>query len=402
MKDRTKKTLALLCSPSGIVKEIVRDDFGLDARVSPGRPLVLLFDGDSYAKAARFMTMLADQGTAMGWELTVVVDDAPCSLHFCGGSAGGELLVIGAGTVSNASRLLDEMMRLSNEQTNALRASLKESALLKERTEHDSAMYDELSRLNNELANLQRQLSKQNAELARLNTLKSQFLGMAAHDLHHPLYVIQMYSEFIREEAAARLEPTHLEFLDIIQQSSETMRQMIADYLDITAIEAGKLVLETAVHDIAALICAGVRRQTVLAEAKGIALHLSTPDRAGVMVDCDPAKLDQIVSNLVSNAVKYSHTGTTVRVDLSAQGTEAVLAVTDQGPGIPAKMMTRLFEPFERLPIKPTKSEKSSGLGLAIVKKIVDGHGWRIHVASREGTGSTFSVNMPLAAGHEA
>mgnify|MGYP003456848650 FL=1 len=114
-------------------------------------------------------------------------------------------------------------------------------------------------------------------------------------------------------------------------------------------------------------------------------------------MQADATKIEQVLNNLVSNAVKYSHAGTAVRVSVGAVGKEIVVAVRDQGQGIPGAELSKLFQPFSRTSVKSTAGEKSTGLGLAITHKIVEGHGGRIWVDSRQGEGSTFSFSLPLS-----
>jgi signal transduction histidine kinase len=257
-------------------------------------------------------------------------------------------------------------------------------------------LYDELSHLNNELATTQRELAKKNAELARLNEQKNQFLGIAAHDLRNPLEVILTYSEFLLEDAAPVLGPEQTGLIHTIRSSSEFMLRLVEDLLDVTRIEAGRLELDLAPADLPAIVAANVRRNRVLAAKKGIEISLRSAGEIPPM-SLDIAKIEQVLDNLIGNAVKFSPPGSPVEVRLDTEADQVVLAVRDQGPGIPADLLGKLFEPFTRAHVRGTGGEKGAGLGLAIVKRIVTGHGGEIRVESEPGHGATFQVCLPLS-----
>ena len=110
----------------------------------------------------------------------------------------------------------------------------------------------------------------------------------------------------------------------------------------------------------------------------------------------DPGKIEQVINNLISNAVKYSHPDTGIQIFADRQADVVRISVRDQGQGIPATELGGLFEPFVRASVQGTAGEKSTGLGLAIVKNIVEGHGGRIEVRSSVNQGSEFTVTLPV------
>jgi signal transduction histidine kinase len=110
----------------------------------------------------------------------------------------------------------------------------------------------------------------------------------------------------------------------------------------------------------------------------------------------DRNKIEQVLNNLISNAIKYSYPNTTIRIEVLRQGDFVVTKVIDQGQGIPADELPHVFKPFQKASTKPTAGEKSTGLGLAIVKKIIEGHQGEIGVESEVGKGSTFFFRLPL------
>lgn len=163
----TVPIVALLCNEDGIIQQVVRDDVGLDNRLIPGRSWTGLIDLSGLTKALNFFQHILTQQAALGWELTVRMGEQIQLLHFTGGRVEGHVLIVGARSRLAAEDTYEaELLRINNEQTNALRATLKEHTLkLRMQSEHDSKVYEELTRLNNELTNLQRELARKNVEL---------------------------------------------------------------------------------------------------------------------------------------------------------------------------------------------------------------------------------------------
>ncbi len=252
----------------------------------------------------------------------------------------------------------------------------------------------ERNRVRRALDELTTELQEKNAELERVNSQKDAFLGMAAHDLRNPLSVIVGISSLLLEGLEGPLAPSQAEFLRHIERSSAFMRTLIDDLLDISTIESGHLVLDRADVDLVQLVDHNVAMNTRLAAPKSIQLDWSAP-RSPLHAHVDATRLDQVLNNLISNAVKYSLPGTTTCVRLDSVDGFAVVSVSDQGPGIPTNEQESLFRPFERASTRSTAGEGSTGLGLAIVKKIVEGHGGHIKLDSRPGEGSTFRVYLP-------
>lgn len=255
-------------------------------------------------------------------------------------------------------------------------------------------LFDEISRLNNELISIQRELAKKNAELEQLNQLKNQFLGMAAHDLRSPLVAVQSYSELLLDEQAPLEAPERVEFLGNIHRLSRFMTALIDDLLSISAIEAGQLNLEFQPVDLPQLVRADVARNRLLAAKRQVEIALEAEELPPLALD--PAKIEQVLDNLIGNAVKFSPRGAEVRVNLRRDEAGVTLSVRDRGPGIAAADMEKLFKPFGRARNKSAEGERSTGLGLAIVKRIVEGHRGKIWLESQVGAGSTFFAWLPF------
>ena len=235
----------------------------------------------------------------------------------------------------------------------------------------------------------QLRLRKQQLELIALNEQKDHFLGMAAHDLRSPLGGIMGCSELLADELAPLLTASQVKLFGQIIKSSEFMSGLINDLLDISAIESGHLSLERRPVDIAVSIMSCVEINRALAAKKNMAVTLSCPEILP-NVFADVYRIEQVMNNLLSNAMKYAQPGTEITVRLSHEKEEVIISVADQGPGIPEKEQDKLFHAFAKTSVKTTAGERSTGLGLLIVKKIVDAHEGRIGFLSEPGKGSEF------------
>jgi signal transduction histidine kinase len=388
--------IVLLCTGQGIIQQVVRDDLGLTGPNMAGRPFASLVDAASSEKAANFLAALAEHGIAVDWELNVQLGSRLIALHFFGGAAHVYWLIVGASSRSNAPSYDDEMMLMNNEQTNALRMALKDVARLGHHTqaERDESFYEEFARLNNELVNMQRELAQKNVELARLNEEKNRFLGIVAHDLRNPLGAISLYSQLLIEEASTVLTGEQQELLSDINNSVDFMQGLVHDLLDVARIESGKLELLRQPTDLVALVQHNLVLNRVYAGQKDIHLTFACDDHIPLLM-LDRAKIEQVLNNLLTNAIKFSHPHTTVAVRIACIAGSVVMSVKDQGQGIPADELDQLFQPFQKTSVASTGGESSTGLGLMIVHKIITGHGGTIRVESEWGQGSTFYVSFP-------
>ena len=238
----------------------------------------------------------------------------------------------------------------------------------------------------------QRVTAALNERLIALNQDKDRYLGIAAHDLRNPLSSMRGLAELMIETP---LEPDQrLEFLQTIRGTSDEMLGLVNDLLDTAVIESGKLDLHRKDQDVAALVRRRIRTLEPQARRKEIALVV---DAAKAHAAIDAARFGQVIDNLISNAIKFSPAGTTVRIAVRVDGDRCTFSVQDQGPGIPAADRALMFRSFQKLSAQPTGGEKSTGLGLAIVKKIVDAHGGTISVDDAPGGGTRFTVTTPVA-----
>lgn len=242
---------------------------------------------------------------------------------------------------------------------------------------------------------LEKYLLEQNKTLAEANNKKNKFIGIAAHDLRNPLQAIMGYADLLLLECTQ--EKTYQkEFLNNIIDSSNFMLSLINEILDVTVIENGHLNIKPVEGNIRELLQKNFEYNSKIAAKKNICLNLNFRGYIPDNIRFDSIRIEQVMNNLISNAVKYSYENTQINIDLIHENNEIKISVTDQGQGIPEKEQQNLFEYFSRTSVRPTKGESSIGLGLAIVKKIINEHNGDIKVFSEEGKGSTFTFSLPL------
>jgi signal transduction histidine kinase len=232
------------------------------------------------------------------------------------------------------------------------------------------------------------------AELSKANAAKNKFLGMAAHDLRNPLASIRGLAEFLREGVVGQLTPDQLDLVETIHTASQQMLVLVNELLDVATIEAGELKISLEMADLAEIVEKAVYLANIEATAKQTKIEILPHDRPPPH-RLDPNKIRQVVNNLLSNAVKFSPPGSTITVEVETVAGAIVVAVRDQGPGIPEAERGKLFKDFSRTSVRPTGGEKSTGLGLAICRKIVDGHHGTITAENLPERGCVFRVTLP-------
>ena len=256
----------------------------------------------------------------------------------------------------------------------------------------------EVLELNHELNDLSRELALKNAELDRLSALKNQFLGMAAHDLRKPAGLILSYAELLIDEAASGLSAEEQELLQVIRTSADRMRGVIDDFLDVSLIEAGRFSLDVQKADLEDLV--GSARTLVAASAAKRTIRIAIElDPAGRVLLVDGPKIEQVLTNLLSNAVEHSPAGGCVRVASRRLESEIRVWVADDGEGIAPEQEARLFQAFAAGTAAKAGGERSIGLGLAIARKIVEAHDGRMFVESEPGRGAVVGFMLPVEGG---
>lgn len=227
-----------------------------------------------------------------------------------------------------------------------------------------------------------------------IDRLRDEFSAVVAHDLRNPLATLLLQLELLRAEAKDGSVNVRVETLDRLEHTSRRLNNMVTDLLDATRIEAHKLRLDlvpTVLPDALTQLLEGLRL-AIGKHTLEIAVEGAPP-----AVMADPARLEQIVTNLVENAAKYSPDGTSIRVEIRPEHRGVALRVIDHGYGIAADEVPRLFERYFQA-AEARRKKSGLGLGLFITKGLVDAHGGTITVESEVDHGSTFSVWLP--AGH--
>ncbi len=250
-------------------------------------------------------------------------------------------------------------------------------------------------KINNEYSNLTRELQKNNAELQHLINLKNELLGIAAHDLRNPISQIKMCSEFLIDDIGKFIGEEQKTFLKIIDTASDFMLSILNDFLDFSAIESGIVKLNTQKMNLSALIQRNISLNRLIAAKKNIQIEYYEESNTLELL-LDIQKIEQVMNNLLTNAIKFSFRDTFILVSLMKNESHVKISIQDQGPGIPETEQNKLFTPFGTTSVKSTEKESSTGLGLAIARKIVEMHGGKIGVESEIGKGSTFSFTLPL------
>lgn len=233
-------------------------------------------------------------------------------------------------------------------------------------------------------------------ELRRLERVRRDFVANVSHELKTPLTAIVGFAETLLTGALE--DPQHSRhFLEVIREHARRMARLVDDLLDLSRMEAGRLVLHWEEVSLAELLREAVEAIRVPATQAGLQVHLRCPE---LLVRCDPERLLQILRNLLDNALRYTPAGG--RIDVTAvadlEQQRAIVTVADTGIGIPADQLDRIFERFYRLDAARARAHHGTGLGLSIARHLVEALGGRIWVESQEGSGSRFSFTVPLAA----
>jgi two-component system, OmpR family, phosphate regulon sensor histidine kinase PhoR len=245
-------------------------------------------------------------------------------------------------------------------------------------------------------ARLFEQQSSVVSQLREIDRTKSDFLSTISHELRTPLTSIAGYVEMMRDGEAGEVAPMQRQMLDVVARNTQRLRDLIEDVLILSRIEAGTLRTERMPVALRAVIEHAVTALRPQAAQANVRLDVIPAPGPGMLLG-DAAQLEQVVLNLVGNAIKFTPAGGRVTVTLETTGDDLVLRVEDTGIGIPRSEVDDLFQRFFRASNAKEQQITGTGLGLAIVASIVAAHQGRVEVDSRERRGSTFSVVLPSA-----
>jgi signal transduction histidine kinase len=349
------QAFALICSPDGIIREVLIDELGVASRLAPGRPVTGLIKPASVKAAQEFLSKVRNSDLLLTEEFQVIPQVGQPSLFF-------SAQAIARGTVLFAST-----------------KRLTRTAVL--------------SRLHTLL-----RYSRRPKGSARR---KAGLLALTAHDLRNPIAGILAASQYLLNEPPAPLHEDHIRLLESIQASSHLLLRLVDKVLRSPGLEAGQLPQDAQPTDILALMRQNLTINQVLATNMGIRLTIVADDPPPTIA-ADPSRLSEVIDNLIANAIKFSPRGGTVEIRLGRRDHMALISVRDQGSGIAAADFRKVFEPFQKGRNHTRRGPGAGlGLGLAIVKRIVESYGGTVEIESQVGLGSTFTVLLPIS-GEEA
>ena len=225
--------------------------------------------------------------------------------------------------------------------------------------------------------------------------LKQEFVSTVSHELRTPLTSIAGSLGLLSGSAGGELSATASRLLAIAHSNCQRLVRLINDILDIEKLESGKLRFELAPLDVSELVTNAAEGLRGYADGFGVAVEMAG-DQDSLAVRGDADRLIQVVTNVLSNALKFSPRGETVTVALNREGHLVRISITDRGPGIPEEFQARVFSKFAQADSTGARQRGGTGLGLAISKEIVERHGGRLWFASPPGHGATFHIDLPL------
>ncbi|MFM9916687.1 MAG: ATP-binding protein [Rhizobacter sp.] len=237
-------------------------------------------------------------------------------------------------------------------------------------------------------------LKRDKLDAEKASRSKSEFMSRVSHELRTPLNGILGFAQLMALDGEHPLAPAQSQRLEVLRQSGSRLLSLIDQLLEVSRIEQGRLRLRNRPIDVRLLVERCAVEVMPLAQQRGIELLIQIPLTAGP-VRADPDALEQVVTNLLTNAIKYNRPKGRVRVRFEA-GENGVLTVDDTGIGMTEEQLDKLFEPFNRLGAEKSETQ-GSGLGLVITRKLVRAMGGKVDVLSRPGRGSRFAVSLPLA-----
>jgi signal transduction histidine kinase len=412
MNDET--SFAVHCDLQGRIVKILRNESALT--IHAGQSLYETVDLDNLEKLAQFLIEIKTKQAAFHWEMNLVINQKSEPFYFFGAMAEPLLLIIaGVSTHHAVYGFYEELMQINNEQIDMLRSILKNIAIQSFQKESPDCIHDEIAELNNELVNAQRELARKNAaldecnqkltqvieelektrdhltdsnqQLNELNQQKDRFLGMVVHDLRNPLGVIKCTSELCLMDAE---DAEQIELLQMVKDSSTQMLNLVNDLLNIVRIQRAVIDLDYQTVALKPFIDKIIKNQQLLANCKAIRLKVDFAVDATKTIYCDPKRIQQVLINLMGNAIKFSSPQSEICLRIRDFQDKTELSVIDYGAGIALEEQDKIFGEFQMASNYALAGEPGFGLGLLICKKIIELHKGTIGVESELGKGSRF------------
>lgn len=264
---------------------------------------------------------------------------------------------------------------------------------------------EKIESLNSELQRAGKTLQKQNQELKESKEreikkaqevlkLKDEFVFIAAHELKAPVFAIKGFLELVEGEKK-KVSKQGQEFLGNIREASEHLNKLVNDLLQVAREDAGTMKVTVVALDVLPIVKQVISEQLVIAKKRKITIEFEAKNHETVFADKD--KLTEVITNLVSNAIKYNRDSGTIAISLERKQRRLFVSVADSGHGIPKDQQAKIFGKFYRASGKATEGVLGTGLGLFITKMLVEKMGGKIYFVSVEGKGTTFTFSLPLA-----
>ena len=235
-------------------------------------------------------------------------------------------------------------------------------------------------------------------QLKQLDQLKAEFVSVASHELKTPINVIIGYLQLLQENVYGELTPKQREICLTLASQAQALSRLVRQLLDVSRFEAGGGKLELRPMPLGPFLAELETTFRVLAIQRGVRFHVDRGSRLPDQVVWDEDRMSEVLGNLLSNAFKFTDRGGTVELGVSATSDTVRMHVRDTGVGIPPENVPYIFEKFFQANNQASASTKGTGLGLAIAKSIVTAHGGMIEVDSKLGSGTTFSITLPVRA----
>ncbi len=375
-EDESLRALVSIGTGSDVLDRVVRPGDGILGRVAQTR--IAYYAPIDTAEAPL---------TIQHW----LGDQRPAEVGYIPLSAGPDL--VGILTLASVEPFDDRarnLLRIASGQLGtAIRDAMSHQKLTRQAVE--------LENRNKQLADQQAEIERQNRELRVASQLKSEFLANMSHELRTPLTIVLGFTNTVLRGAQGPLSDEQKDSLRRVYDNAKHLLGLINDILDLSKIEAGQMEIEAESFALAPSLEAIGDNFRPMAGSKGLVLRIETGKDVPDRIVTDETRFRQVVTNLVSNAVKFTDSGEVVLSARRAGHTAVELEVRDTGPGIAEGDIPKIFDQFRQLDGRTTRKAGGTGLGLSIVKRLVELMGGRIDVRSRVGLGTSFVVTLPTA-----
>ena len=257
----------------------------------------------------------------------------------------------------------------------------------------DYVSKDEIGELAETINSMSSTIQQKEEEAKKVDVAKDEFLAMITHELKTPLVPIRGYADILLSEHLGSLNKNQKERVEVIRSSAATLLQLISDLLDAQKLELGQLKIKKSLNNLKETIEKTIVYMAPQAEIDGVSLFHDV--KQDIFVQYDEERIKQVFTNLIKNSLKATNKGGKIEMIVKDSPTEVIISIKDNGSGIPAEAIDKIFKRFYQVDTSLTREHGGSGLGLPICKGIVEAHGGKIWVESEVGKGSTFTFTMP-------